>query len=73
MMTDIVSLKSLYCAGLYSAVSSASDCRSCVHEFEPPGHISFIEINHEIISTAIFPLPLIQKGQLSVTGKRMYT
>ena len=34
---------------------------------------SFVKIGHEIISTAILSLPLIQVGQLSVTGKRMCT
>ena len=38
---------------------------------------SFVEIGHEIISTAILSLPLslplLQLGQLSVTGKRMCT
>ena len=34
---------------------------------------SFLEIGHEIISMAICSLPLIQEGQLSVTGKRMCT
>ena len=34
---------------------------------------SFLEIGHEIISTAILSLPLIQEGQLSVIGKRMCT
>ena len=33
----------------------------------------FVEIDHEIFSTVILPLPLIQEGQLSVSGKRMYT
>ena len=32
---------------------------------------SSVEIGHEIISVAILSLPLIQEGQLSVTGKRM--
>ena len=32
-----------------------------------------MEIGHEIISTAILSLPLIQVGQVSVTGKRMCT
>ena len=32
---------------------------------------SFIQIGHAIISSAILSLPLIQKGQLSVTGERM--
>ena len=31
---------------------------------------SFVEIGHEIISTVILPLPLIQEGQLSVTGRK---
>ena len=31
---------------------------------------SFVEIDHEIFSTAI---PLIQEGQLSVSGQRMCT
>ena len=34
---------------------------------------SFVEFGHEIISTAILSLPLIQGGQLSVTGERMCT
>ena len=43
-------------------------------EFDP--HVrqhSFVEIGHEIISTAILSLPLIQEGLLSVTGERMCT
>ena len=31
---------------------------------------SFAEIDHEIFSTVILPLPLIQEGQLSVSGER---
>ena len=31
---------------------------------------SFVEIDHEIFSTVILSLPLIQEGQLSVSGKR---
>ena len=34
---------------------------------------SFVEINHEIFSTVILSLPLIQEWQLSVSGKRMCT
>ena len=34
---------------------------------------SFMEIDHEIFSTVILTLPLIQKGQLSVSGNRMCT
>ena len=32
---------------------------------------SVIEIDHEIFSTVILSLPLIQEGQLSVSGERM--
>ena len=31
---------------------------------------SFVEIDHEIFSTVILSLPLIQEGQLSVSGER---
>ena len=34
---------------------------------------SFVEIGHEIISTAILSLPLIQEGRLSFAGGRMCT
>ena len=33
----------------------------------------FMEIDHEIFSTVILSHPLIQEGQLSVSGKRMCT
>ena len=34
---------------------------------------SFVESDHEIFSTVILSLPLIQEGQLSVSGKRVCT
>ena len=34
---------------------------------------SFVEIDHEIFSAVILSLPLIQEGQLSVSGERMCT
>ena len=34
---------------------------------------SFVGIDHEIFSTVILSLPLIQEGQLSVSGVRMCT
>ena len=37
------------------------------------GNILFVEIDHEIFATVIFSLPLIQEGQLSVSGERMCT
>ena len=42
----------------------------------PPGwQHSYVEIDHEIFSTCtvILSLPLIQEGQLSVSGERMFT
>ena len=36
-------------------------------------HILSWRLGHENISTAIFPLPLIQEEQLWVTGERMCT
>ena len=39
----------------------------------PAGQHSFVEIDHEIFSTVILSLPLIQEGQLSVSGERMCT
>ena len=34
---------------------------------------SFVGIDHEIFSTVILCLPMIQEGQLSVSGERMCT
>ena len=40
----------------------------------PPGlQHSFVEIDHEIFSTVVLSLPLIQDGQMSVSGGRMCT
>ena len=40
----------------------------------PPGwQHSFVESDHEIFSTVILSLPLIQDGQLSVSGERICT
>ena len=40
----------------------------------PPGRQhAFVEIDHEIFSTVILYFPLIQEGQLSVSGERMCT
>ena len=38
-----------------------------------PVHINFVEIDHEMISTAIIPFLLIQEGLLSVYGQSMCT
>ena len=40
----------------------------------PPGRQQFcVQIDHKIFPTVILSLPLIQEGQLSVSGKRMCT
>ena len=36
-------------------------------------HITFVEIDHEITSTVLLPLPLFEEEQLSVTGQSMCT
>ena len=42
-------------------------------EFARSRQHSFVEIDHEIFSAVILSLPLIQEGQLSVSGERMCT
>ena len=46
-------------------VAGSTPCRGQQH--------SFVEIDREIFSTVILSLPLIQEGQLSVSGERMCT
>ena len=52
-----------------------SDWRPGCHRFNPRRgrQHSFAETDHEIFSTVIISLPLIQEGQLSVSGERMCT
>ena len=52
-----------------------SDWRPGGHGFDPrqSRQHSFLETDHEIFSMVIPSLPLIQEGQLSVSGKRMCT
>ena len=59
--------------GSHSSVGFASAWYSDGHWFDPPAKPSYVEIGHEIISTAIISLPLIKVGQLSFTGERMCT
>ena len=62
-------------AGLGGAVGCASDWRPGGRGFDPRRgrQHSFVEIDHEIFSTVILSLPLIQEEQLSVSGERMCT
>ena len=39
----------------------------------PSRQHSFVEIDHEIFSTVILSLPLLQEGHLSVSGERIGT
>ena len=55
-----------YLAGLSGSVG-------CAVRLETRRQHSFVEIDHEIFSTVILSLPLIQEGQLSVSGERMCT
>ena len=60
---------------LGGSVGCASDWRPEGRGFNPHRgrQHSFVEIDHEIFSTVILSLPLIQEGQLSVSGERMCT
>ena len=64
-----------FLAGLSGSVGCASDWRPGGRGFDPrrDRQHSFVEIDREIFSTVILSLPLIQEGQLSVSGKRMCT
>ena len=56
-------------------VDAPSDWRPGGRGFNPRRgrQHSFVEIDHEIFSTVILSLPLIQGGRLSVSGERMCT
>ena len=60
---------------LKAQLDTPSDLRPGGRGFNPRRgrQHSFVEIDHEIFSTVIFSLPLIQEGQLSVSGERMCT
>ena len=62
-------------AGLGGSVGCASDWRPGGCGFDPRRgrQHSFVEIDHEIFSTVILSLLLIQEGQLSVSGERVCT
>ena len=60
--------------GRGSSIGSVFAWHANCPEFDPHvRHILSWRLGHENISTAIFPLPLIQEEQLSVTGERMCT
>ena len=77
-MTISLSLLLMKCqlSGCFAGPGSSVRCTSAKYSddggFDPRvRQHSFMQIGHEIISTAILSLPLIQVGQLSVTGERI--
>ena len=65
---------SKYLPALVAQLDAPSDWRPG-HGFNPHQgrQHSFMENDHEIFSMVILSLPLIQEGQLSVSGERMCT
>ena len=70
-----VSIQSTFVTASVAQLDVPSDWRPGGHGFNPRRgrQHSFVEIDREIFSTVILSLPLIQEGQLSVSGKRMCT
>ena len=64
-----------YLANEVGHLDAPSDWRPGGRGFNPRRgrQHSSVEIDHEIFSTVILSLPLIQEGQLSVSGERMCT
>ena len=62
-------------AASVAQLDAPSDWRPGGRRFNPcrGRQHSFMEIDHEIFSMVIHSLPLIQEGQLSVSGERMCT
>ena len=62
-------------AGLVGSVGCASNQTPGSRGFESRRvqQHTFVEIDHEIVSTAILSRPLIQEGHLSVSDERMGT
>ena len=58
--------------GNVSGYRCVSDCRSRGREFDSVPSHTFVEIDHEMISTVILPLPLIHSRRVVVSYKRKY-
>ena len=67
----------MYCILQLGSIAQSAACLTAspdtLSSSPQPGLFTFVEIDHKIISTAILPLPLIQEGHLSVTGKSIGT
>ena len=70
-----ISSKHIITAGWVAQFDAPSNWRPGGRGFNPRRgrQHPFVEIDHEIFSTVILSLPLIQEGQLSVSGERMCT
>ena len=75
VVVSIVSVTLLLEPASVAQLDTPSDWRPGGRGFNPRRgrQHSFMEIDHEIFSTVILSLPLIQEGQLSVSGERMCT
>ena len=72
---ELFSRYTAHLAGLGGSVGCAVRLETRGRGFNPRRgrQHSFVEIDHEIFSTVILSLPLIQEGQFSVSGERMCT
>ena len=70
-----VAVSKTYMPASVAQLDAPSKCRPGGREFNPRRcrQHSFVEIDHEIFSTVILSLQLIQEGQLSVSGERICT
>ena len=66
-------LWSIFCLGGSVGCAIRLETRRSRVQHPPRSATFFLEIDHEIFSTVILSLPLIQEEQLSVSGKRMCT
>ena len=71
----MISAQYQYLPASVAHLDAPSDWRPGGSRFNPRRgqQHSFMEIDLEIFSTVILSLPLIQEGQLSVSGERMCT
>ena len=75
LVNDLLKFTSSDTPASVAQLDAPSDWRPGGRGFNPRRgrQHSFVEIDHEIFSTVILSLPLIQEGQLSVSGERMCT
>ena len=59
--------------GMEAGLGSSVGCQEAAGSTPPGQQHSFVQIDHEIISTVILSLPLILEGHLSVSDERMCT